>query len=105
MQKNLEFLEAARLLAAGYPKSYETGFAITYPGELPQLSAQVFSAGTRLEDGALVTSGGRVVGVTATADTLPQAVARAYKAVERVHFSNAYYRRDIGARALTAMEG
>ena len=91
--------------SAGYPKSYETGFAITYPGELPQLSAQVFSAGTRLEDGALVTSGGRVVGVTATADTLPQAVARAYKAVEQVHFSNAYYRRDIGARALTAMEG
>ena len=91
--------------SAGYPKSYETGFAITYPGELPQLSAQVFSAGTRLKDGALVTSGGRVVGVTATADTLPQAVARAYKAVEQVHFSNAYYRRDIGARALTAMEG
>ena len=91
--------------SAGYPQSYETGFAITYPGELPQLSAQVFSAGTRLKDGALVTSGGRVVGVTATADTLPQAVARAYKAVEQVHFSNAYYRRDIGARALTAMEG
>ncbi len=91
--------------SAGYPKSYETGFAITYPGELPQLSAQLFSAGTRLKDGALVTSGGRVVGVTATADTLPQAVARAYKAVEQVHFSNAYYRRDIGARALTAMEG
>lgn len=89
----------------GYPRAYQTGVPISYPAGMPALSAQVFSAGTRLEDGALVTSGGRVVGVTATADTLPQAVARAYEAVKQVHFSNAYYRRDIGARALSAMEG
>ena len=50
-----------------------------------------------------MTSGGRVLGVTATAETLPEAITRAYQAVEHVHFANAYYRKDIGQRALAAL--
>ena len=53
-----------------------------------------------LENGKVVTSGGRVLGVTATADTLEDAIENAYKAVEKVHFDNAFYRKDIGKKAL-----
>ena len=56
----------------------------------------------RLDGGKLLTAGGRVLGVTATADTLKDAVDCAYKNVEKVHFGNAFYRRDIGKRALLA---
>ncbi|MGN1479065.1 MAG: phosphoribosylamine--glycine ligase [Acutalibacteraceae bacterium] len=83
----------------GYPAKYEKGYEITVD---PDIEAQVFSAGTALKDGKLVTSGGRVLGVTATADTLKDAVDSAYKNVEKVHFGNAFYRRDIGKRALLA---
>ena len=55
-----------------------------------------------MSEGKLLTSGGRVLGVTAVADTLGKAVAKAYEGVEKVHFGNAFYRRDIGARALAA---
>ena len=51
-----------------------------------------------------MTSGGRVLGVTEVADTLPEAIEKAYKTVEKISFDNAYYRRDIGARALKAKE-
>ncbi len=54
----------------------------------------------RSDDGRLLTNGGRVLGVTATADTLPEAIRRAYAAVAQTHFDNAFYRRDIGWRAL-----
>ncbi|MGN1169741.1 MAG: phosphoribosylamine--glycine ligase, partial [Acutalibacteraceae bacterium] len=83
----------------GYPSKYEKGYEITVDSDI---EAQVFSAGTALKDGKLVTSGGRVLGVTATADTLKDAVDCAYKNVEKVHFGNAFYRRDIGKRALLA---
>ncbi len=88
----------------GYPKSYESGFPISWPenGSIPD--TQVFSAGTKLVDGQLVTGGGRVVGVTAVAPTLRQAVQKAYEGVEQVSFRNRYYRHDIGARALSVME-
>ena len=83
----------------GYPQSYETGFEITIPEDL---DAEVFVAGAKLNDGKLVTSGGRVLGVTATAPTLREAIDRAYANADRVTFANAYCRRDIGQRALQA---
>ena len=82
----------------GYPTSYEKGFEVT-ENELPQ-NAVVFHAGTKAVGDKLVTNGGRVLGVTATADNLEKAVAEAYKAVESVHFDNAFYRKDIGKKAL-----
>lgn len=81
----------------GYPSHYEKGYPITIPeGLLPY----IYSAGTALRDGRLVTSGGRVLGVGAVADTLSEALALAYRRVEQVAFENAYYRHDIGTRAL-----
>ena len=64
-----------------------------------------YVAGASLKDGQLLTNGGRVLGVTATAATLPEAIQAAYGLVEGVTFENAYYRRDIGQKALAAMEG
>ena len=83
----------------GYPQSYETGFEINIPNDL---DAEVFVAGEILNDGKLVTNGGRVLGVTATAPTLREAIDRAYANADRVTFANAYCRRDIGQRALQA---
>ena len=89
------------MASEGYPASYEKGFEITIPQEL---SDSVFVAGASLADGRLVTSGGRVLGVTAVADTLEAAIAEAYRKVGTIGFKNAFYRRDIGARALAAKE-
>ena len=83
----------------GYPLSYKKGFEITTDADL---EAEVFVAGAKLEDGKLLTNGGRVLGVVATAETLEEAVKKSYANVEKVHFENAYYRRDIGKRALEA---
>ena len=85
------------MASGGYPGSYEKGHVITIP---EGLNAQVFVAGAALKDDQLVTSGGRVLGVTATADTLAEAVALAYQDVEKISFEKAFYRRDIGRRAL-----
>ena len=86
----------------GYPTSYEKGFAITMSEDA---SIHTYVAGAKLkEDGVLVTSGGRVLGVTATADTLADAINGAYHRVSEVKFDNAYYRRDIGQKALAALE-
>ena len=88
------------LASKGYPQKYETGFPITIPADLHDA---VFIAGAkRREDGTLVTAGGRVLAVTATADTLAAAIDAAYAAADRIHFDNAYCRRDIGQRALLA---
>ncbi|MEG2000760.1 MAG: phosphoribosylamine--glycine ligase [Evtepia sp.] len=85
------------LASAGYPKAYETGFPITIP---ENLDADVYVAGAKLLGGELQTAGGRVLGVTAVADTLKEAVEKAYCECDRVHFENAYCRRDIGQKAL-----
>ena len=85
------------MASGGYPGSYEKGHPITIP---EGLSAEVFVAGAALKNGQLVTGGGRVLGVTATADTLEEAVAKAYENVEKISFEKAFYRRDIGRRAL-----
>ena len=64
----------------------------------------MYHAGSKLSDGKLVTSGGRVLGVTASAPTLKEALADAYAAAEQIHFDGAFMRHDIGRRALAAME-
>ena len=85
------------MASEGYPKKYETGFEITMPQD-----KNIYVAGAKLTDGKLLTSGGRVLGVTETAPTLAEAVEKAYQTVAAVHFENAYYRNDIGAHALAA---
>ena len=89
--------------SCGYPQKYETGFEITVPEKLKH-NAEVFIAGAKIKDGRLVTSGGRVLGLTATAATLKDAVKNAYEAAEDVKFENEYMRDDIGARALAYKE-
>lgn len=87
------------MASEGYPVSYEKGFEIAIPGDI---APGVYVAGAALKDGKLVTSGGRVLGVTATADSLADAIDKAYGKVSRISFGNAYYRKDIGKRALEA---
>ncbi|MEQ2520391.1 phosphoribosylamine--glycine ligase [Ruthenibacterium sp. CLA-JM-H11] len=93
------------LASGGYPQHYEKGKVITglVNGQLPGGEAVVYHAGTALKDGQLVTAGGRVLGVTATADTLKQALEKAYAASEQIHFDGLHKRTDIGARALAAL--
>ena len=83
----------------GYPAAYQKGYPITMT---PEAAAHTDVAGAALQDGVLVTSGGRVTGTTAVADTLEQAIREAYRLTEGVRFENAYHRSDIGARALAA---
>ena len=89
------------MASEGYPEHYEKGFEITIPAEA---APYVYVAGAKAENGRLLTSGGRVLGVTATAADLKSAVAQAYERVETIHFGNAFYRHDIGQRALKALE-
>ena len=87
--------------SAGYPGSYKTGLPITGLVEAARIpGVQVFHSGSSLADGQLLTAGGRVLGVTAAAPTLEEALARAYEAMALIHFDGIYYRRDIGHRAL-----
>ena len=83
----------------GYPEHYEKGYEITIPEEVAD---KVFVAGAKLEDGKLLTSGGRVLGCSGIGDTLEEALKNAYAVVDKVHFDNQYYRHDIGQRALKA---
>ena len=85
----------------GYPASYQKGFEIRIPEDLrPAVSV----AGAALEGDKLLTNGGRVLGVTAVADTLREAITDAYRMVEKISFENAYYRKDIGKKALMGTE-
>ena len=92
------------LASGGYPGAYETGKPIggLAGGQLPGGGATVYHAGTRLEGDVLVTAGGRVLGVTAVADTLLEAVKAAYAAAEQIEFEGLHKRSDIGRRALDA---
>ena len=87
------------MASAGYPVSYEKGFEMTLPAD----KTGIFVAGAKLEDGKLLTNGGRVLGVTRTAPTLKEAIDKAYAATEQIHFDNAFMRKDIGQRALKAL--
>ena len=85
------------MASGGYPQSYPKGLEITGLDENGQAEGvTVYHAGSMLTDGKLVTNGGRVLGVTAKADTLDAALEKAYKVVETIHFDGAHYRRDIG---------
>ena len=85
----------------GYPASYQKGFEIRIPEDLrPAVSV----AGAALKGDKLLTNGGRVLGVTAVADTLREAITDAYRMVEKISFENAYYRKDIGKKALMGTE-
>ena len=87
--------------SGGYPGSYQTGYEITGLEDAAKVpGVQIFHSGTALVGGTLRTSGGRVLGVSAAADTLAEALARAYEAIERIQFEAIYFRRDIGNRAL-----
>lgn len=89
------------MASCGYPTKYEKGYEITIP---EKISGNVYVAGAAEKDGRLVTSGGRVLGAVAVDDTLRGAIDKAYGYVGMIKFGNAYYRRDIGARALKATE-
>ena len=89
------------MASKGYPEKYDSGFEITIPDDI---SDSAYVAGARLCEGKLLTAGGRVLGVTAVEDTLASAIKTAYERVARTKFENAYYRSDIGARAMKAME-
>ncbi len=86
------------MASSGYPASYDKGFEIKFKTS----KKNVFVAGATLEDGKLLTNGGRVLGVTAIAKDLKKAINKAYKKTAKVSFANAYYRKDIGKRALMA---
>ena len=90
------------MASGGYPKSYPKGIEITGLSNGQLDGVTVYHAGTKLQDNKLVTSGGRVLGVTALGETLENALKKSYDAVEKIHFEGAHYRRDIGKRALEA---
>ena len=87
------------MASKGYPTAYEKGFQMTIPEKVWN---NTYVAGATLKDGKLLTNGGRVLGATAVAETLENAIEEAYKMVATIHFDNAYYRHDIGAKALKA---
>ncbi len=103
---NVEWCDgyAACVIAAsdGYPTSYKSGFELKIPEDVAE---HTYVAGAAIEDGVLKTHGGRVLGVTATAETLRGAIEKSYSMVDRIEFENKYTRRDIGARALAAENG
>ncbi len=90
------------MTSGGYPGPYEIGNRIEGLAEAAALpDVAVFHAGTKRVNGSLVTSGGRVLGVTAAAASLEQAIHKAYSAVHKIHFDGAHYRTDIGAKGVT----
>ncbi len=107
-QLNVEWHDGAAacviLASGGYPGSYAKGKVMTLPETTPA-NVTIYHAGDKLQDGQLVTSGGRVLGVTATAPTLAEALKDAYAATELVEFEGKYKRNDIGQRALAILEG
>ena len=96
-----EYAACVVMASSGYPQKYESGFELQIS---PDVADSVYVAGAKLENGVLKTAGGRVLGVTATADTLEKAIEAAYLKTKKVNFKNAFYRHDIGARALKAKE-
>ncbi len=110
IDKNLDTLEikwkdlfacTIVLASGGYPESYEKGKIISGIDEAEmQPDIVVFHAGTKLENNNLLTNGGRVLGVSATGNTLEEALTKAYKAIEKISFAGMQYRGDIGKKAL-----
>lgn len=98
-EAKVEFMDGSAccviMASKGYPQKYETGFEISLPED-----NEIFVAGAKKENGKLLTSGGRVLGVTGVSDTLENAIKKAYEKVSEIKFENAYYRKDIGKKAL-----
>ncbi len=88
------------MASEGYPVEYKKGFEMTIPAEI---NDNVYVAGAVLKDGKLLTNGGRVLGATAVEDDLKSAIDSAYALVDKINFGNAFYRHDIGAKALAAI--
>ena len=85
------------MASKGYPGKYDGGFEITRDQDI---EGEVYIAGAKLDSGKLLTSGGRVLGAVAVGDTLKDAIDNAYKNVNKIHFDNAFYRKDIGQKAM-----
>ncbi|MCI9641915.1 MAG: phosphoribosylamine--glycine ligase [Eubacterium sp.] len=90
------------IASGGYPKSYPKGLEITGLEKGQHEGVIVYHAGTALDENKLVTSGGRVLGITALGTDLKDALDKAYKAVDEIDFENKHFRKDIGQRALNA---
>jgi phosphoribosylamine--glycine ligase len=104
-QKTLEWDDGCAvcvvLVSGGYPGAYVSGKKITGLDTVAALpGVKVFHAGTRADDGSLLTAGGRVLGVTAKGDFLAEAIGRAYQATARIAFEQMHFRRDIGVKGL-----
>ena len=98
---NVEFIDKSAccvvMASEGYPAKYNSGYEITRDSDI---GGEVYFAGARLADGKILTAGGRVLGVVAIGDTLEDAINKSYQNVSKVHFENAFYRKDIGKRAM-----
>jgi len=89
------------MASGGYPGAFESGHKISGIENATNLTdTQVFQAGTKLADSDLLTSGGRVLGVTARGANLETSIRKAYQAVEKIHFEGMHYRKDIGVKGL-----
>ncbi|MFH1624329.1 MAG: phosphoribosylamine--glycine ligase [Pseudomonadota bacterium] len=94
------------MASKGYPGSYQKGFEITGLEEASEIpNVEIFHAGTAIRDGKILTSGGRVLGVTALGHGIKEAMDLAYRAVKSIHWDGVYYRNDIGKKALTSSSG
>ncbi|NLV86658.1 MAG: phosphoribosylamine--glycine ligase [Clostridiales bacterium] len=104
-EQNISFKNAAScclvMASGGYPEKYEKGKKISLPESLPE-DTDIYFAGVKLSDGQLLTSGGRVLGITSVSNDLKSAIDAAYKTAENISFDGAFYRRDIGEKALKA---
>ncbi len=109
-EQNITFKNGAScclvMASGGYPGKYETGKKIFLPETLPE-NTEIYFAGVKLSDGQLLSSGGRVLGITSLSSDLKSAIDAAYKTAENISFDGAFYRQDIGEKALKAcnMEG
>jgi len=92
------------MASEGYPKSYDKGLKIKGIEDVAE-DALVFQAGTALEEGTLVTDGGRVLSVVGSGNTLKEAIQKTYREVKKISFENAYYRSDIGVKGLAHLDG
>ncbi len=105
-QTKVEFMDKCSacviMASGGYPEKYDKGYEITIPSDVKD---KVYVAGAKIQDGKLLTDGGRVLGVTEVSDTLEKALELSYSDVERISFEKAYYRKDIGQKALNCIKG
>ncbi len=103
---NIEFSNKSSacvvLASKGYPEKYETGFSISFESSFDE-NTFIFHSGTILKDNEFITNGGRVISVTCIGDNIETAIAKAYETIEKIHFKNIYFRKDIGKKALKSL--